>query len=215
MLPVVFDLDGTLIDSLPTMTGAANALLSDLDEPVLTPDVVAGFVGWGEQVFLDKMIASAGLQRFDRADLMRQFLRHYKSMGHDVRLMAGAETAMRALKAEGAPLALCTNKPRVALEPVLEACVLGGLLDIVMAGDDLERRKPDPMPLLHILAEMGMKTGLYVGDNHIDAETAERAGVPFALFTEGIRTKPVAEIPHDFAFSNFSDLPQIWRNLRG
>ena len=213
MLPVVFDLDGTLIDSLPTMTRAANALLIDLYQPCLSSKVVAGFVGWGEQVFLDKLIASAGLESVPRAELMEQFLQHYKSMGHDVRLMVGAESAMRLLKAEGVPLALCTNKPRVALEPVLASCVLGELLDVVVAGDDLEKRKPDPMPLLHILAELGVETGLYVGDNHIDAETAKRANVPFALFTEGIRTKPVADIPHDFAFSDFSELPAVWRKL--
>lgn len=213
MLPVVFDLDGTLIDSLPTVTGVANALLSEIDKPLLDAKTVAGFVGWGEQVLLDRLIAHAELGQYDRADLLRRFLHHYEIMGHEVRLMAGAEAAMQNLKDAGVPLALCTNKPRVALEPALASSVLGDVLDVVVAGDDLDKRKPDPAPLLHILTELGVKKALYVGDTHIDAETAERAKVPFALFTEGIRTKPVAEIPHDFVFSHFDELPILWRSL--
>ena len=90
---------------------------------------------------------------------------------------------------------------------------LTGAFDIELAGDDLERRKPDALPLLTAMERLGGETCIYVGDSDIDAETALNAGVPFALYTEGIRTKPVDEIPHDVAFNDFSDLPEIVRRL--
>jgi phosphoglycolate phosphatase len=92
---------------------------------------------------------------------------------------------------------------------------LAGVFGAVVAGDTLSVRKPDPAPLLHALAGLGVSGGLYVGDSPVDSETARRAGVPFALFTEGIREAPLAEIPHDAAFSDMRELPDIYAALTG
>ena len=93
MLPVVFDLDGTLIDSLPNVTDAANDLLRERGLPPLSRETVAGFVGWGEQVFLDRLIATVGLEAENRSNLMDQFIHHYEIAGQNTRLMPGAEAA--------------------------------------------------------------------------------------------------------------------------
>lgn len=212
-MAVVFDLDGTLIDSLPDITGAANLLLAEEGMPPLETKTVAGFIGLGERVFLERLIGATDLRPQDFDALLPRFIEHYKGATGNTRLFPGVREVLDRFKAMGVPLGLCTNKPSAPLWPVLEAVGVQSDFDVVVAGDTLERRKPDPAPLRHILSELGVRTCLYVGDSETDAETARRAEVPFALFTEGIRQKPVVEIPHDAAFSDFAELPAIHQAL--
>lgn len=214
MIPVIFDLDGTLIDSLPNVTDAANALLADEGMGPLSREVVRGFVGLGERVFLDRMIAVTDLRPEDFDRLMPEFIRHYNLAAEDTQLFPGAMNMLDRLRGDSVPLALCTNKPAAPLWPTLKAAGIEDAFDVVLAGDTLERRKPDPLPVHHILSELNVDTCLYVGDSETDAETAQRAGVPFALFTEGIRLAPIEDIPHDVAFGDLSMLPEIYRRFR-
>ncbi len=211
MLPVVFDLDGTLIDSLPNVTDAVNGLLADENLPSLSPDVVVNFVGRGERVLLDRLITATELNSADYDALMEAFIEHYKRAAADTQVFPGVAEVLSTLKSDGYPLGLCTNKPRAPLVPTLEAAGLDDVFDIVVAGDDLPERKPDPAPLRFILSKLGAETCIYVGDSDVDAETASRAGVPFLFFTEGICTVPIAEIPHDAAFGAFFELPELVR----
>jgi phosphoglycolate phosphatase len=211
--PVVFDLDGTLIDSLPGITGAANALLDEEGLPPLGSKQVAGFVGRGEQVFLDRLIAATALDPQTRDSLMPRFIAHYERAARGTRLFDGVAGMLDAFDAAGVAMGLCTNKPAAPLAPVLEETGLSGRFAVVVAGDAMPRRKPDPAPLLHAFEVLGQGPGLYVGDSEVDAETAERAGIPFALFTEGIRQAAIADIPHQAAFNDFSELPAIRARL--
>ena len=213
MLPVVFDLDGTLIDSLPNVTDAANRLLADAGLPALPTDVVANFVGRGERVFLDRLIAATDLNGADFDRLPARFIEHYKLAAKDTRTYPDVVPALEALRNDGVSIALCTNKPRAPLIPTLKAAGLADVFEVVVAGDDLEKRKPDPTPLRFIMSELGAKSCVYVGDSEVDAETAHRAGVPFLFFTEGICTVPVAEIPHDAMFGAYSGLPELVRRF--
>ena len=211
--PVVFDLDGTLIDSLPGITGAANALLDEEGLPPLGPEQVAGFVGRGEQVFLDRLIAATALDPQTRDSLMPRFIAHYERAAQGTRLFDGVAEMLDAFDEAGVAMGLCTNKPAAPLMPVLEETGLAGRFAVVVAGDALPRRKPDPAPLLHAFEVLGQGPGLYVGDSEVDAETAEWAGMPFALFTEGIRQTAIADIPHQAAFKDFAELPAIRTRL--
>lgn len=210
---VVFDLDGTLIDSLPDIAAAANALLADHGLGPLPQSQVGGFVGMGERVFLDRLIAATALDANEYDTLMAAFIAHYKASTGLTTVFPGALDMLVALKAEGYKIGLCTNKPGVPLAAVLEVLDLARWFNVIIAGDTLPVRKPDPAPLRMAFDRMGATKGLYVGDSDVDAETAQRAGVPFAFFTEGIRTKPVEDIPHDRAFDCFGDLPAICSEL--
>ncbi len=206
---LLFDLDGTLIDSLPNVTDGVNRLLATRGLPSLSQDKVCGFVGHGERVLLDRLIAATALDPADYEPLMKDFIAIYREVALDTRLMPGAAEALEALRQMPCRLGLVTNKPRAPLLPTLTAAGLDGAFDVVVAGDDLETRKPDPAPLFHAMAEVGATRCLYVGDSEVDAETARRAGVPFVFYTEGIRTKEIAEIAHNAAFDSFADLPGI------
>lgn len=210
---VVFDLDGTLIDSLPDIAAAANALLADHGLDPLPQTQIGGFVGMGERVFLDRLIAATALDAAEYDALMGEFITYYKVSTGLTTVFPGALDAVKALRAEGYKLGICTNKPGVPLAAVLDALDLGQWFDVIIAGDTLPVRKPDPAPLHLAFERMAATTGVYVGDSDVDAETAQRAGVPFAFFTEGIRTKPMDEIPHDRAFDRFEELPAICRDI--
>lgn len=209
MKGIVFDLDGTLVDSLPEIAAAANAVMAARGLPDLPLRQVARFVGLGEQVFVDRMIAAVGIDLADRPDVMQRFMAAYKIASQSSSLMPGVATALEALKARGVPMGLCTNKPGGPLQAVLDSAGLRQFLAAIVAGDTLKVRKPDPAPLLLAFDQLGAQPGLYVGDSETDAETAQRAGIPFALYTEGIRQKAVDEIPHDIAFSDFARLSEV------
>ncbi|WP_439122914.1 phosphoglycolate phosphatase [Marivita sp.] len=210
---VVFDLDGTLIDSLPDIAAAANALLSDHGLASLPQAQIGSFVGMGERVFLDRLIAATTLDGAQYDTLMAEFITHYKASTGLTTVFPGALEAVKALKADGFKLGICTNKPGGPLATVLDALDLAKWFDVIVAGDTLAVRKPDPAPLHLAFETMGATNGVYVGDSDVDAETAQRAGVPFAFFTEGIRTKPIDQIPHDRTFGEFRDLPGICQEI--
>ena len=210
---VLFDLDGTLIDSLPNLTDAVNGVLSQRGLPPLGRDTVATFVGMGEQVLVDRLIAASELEVSERDWVLEAFMSLYREEAVHTRCFHGVEKALAALKGAGIPLGLVTNKPRAPLGPTLAAAGLDDVFDVVVAGDDLKRRKPDPLPVAHALECLGASACIFVGDSEVDGATAEAAGADFVLFTEGVRSRDVHDIPHRVAFCDFGMLPAILNRL--
>ncbi len=213
MTAILFDLDGTLIDSLSNITDAANAVLAKWSHPPLSSHLVAGFVGLGEGVFVDRLIAATDLNPAERTEILEAFIERYKIEALKTELFDGVAHALGELRAGRAPLGLVTNKPRTPLIPTLEAANLTSAFDVVIAGDDLPRRKPDPLPLITAMERLDQSQAIYVGDSETDAKTAAAAGVPFVLFTEGIRTTSLDELQYTEKFSNFSQLGAILQRL--
>ncbi|MDR9394175.1 MAG: phosphoglycolate phosphatase [Roseovarius sp.] len=208
MPAVVFDLDGTLIDSLPGIAGAANDTLAEFGKAPLSQATLGTFVGHGAEVFVDRLFAATDL-RAPRADVLRAFYGHYERAGATTTLFPGVRDMLETLWACDVPVGLCTNKPSGPLDAVLDALALRGFFDAIVAGDSLPRRKPDPAPLHHAFRSLDAAPGVFVGDSDVDAETALRAGAPLVLFTEGIRHKPTSDLPHSVAFDDFAALPEI------
>ncbi|MGO4914744.1 phosphoglycolate phosphatase [Pseudogemmobacter sp. W21_MBD1_M6] len=201
---IVFDLDGTLIDSAPDIQAAVNRMLDDEGLEPLDLAAVTSFIGNGLPHLVKLAMAARGMDKHRHADIAPLVGRHYDAVnGHLTVLYPGVEAALHRLKADGHSLALCTNKPARPACDILGRMGIYPLFDQVIGGDSLPERKPDPAPLL------ACQPGLYVGDSEVDAETAARADVRFILFTEGYRKVPVAGLPHDALFSNFAALPDI------
>lgn len=210
---ILFDLDGTLIDSLPGIAWAANTLLEGEGRPPLPQAQIGSFVGRGELVFLRRLIAAGGLKASDQERLLPPFLELYAKAAERTELFPGVRAALEELKGQGRSLGLVTNKPSGPMTAVLDRLELGAFFDCIVAGDTLDKRKPHPEPLLHCLDTLGAERGLYVGDSEIDAETSGRAGVPFALFTEGIRQAAVEDLAFWRTFDHFDALPGLVAEL--
>ena len=130
MIPVIFDLDGTLIDSLPDVARAVNALLADEGLPPLPLSTVNGFVGRGERVLMERLIAATDLDPADFDRLLPPFIAHYKVAARDTKLMPGVDKALARLREAGHKIALCTNKPSAPLEDTLIAAGLADAFDV-------------------------------------------------------------------------------------
>ncbi|MFM1881026.1 MAG: hypothetical protein RLZZ344_1260 [Pseudomonadota bacterium] len=179
---VVFDLDGTLIDTATEIADAVNRTLADFDAPPVSEADVRRWIGHGtgwlmKQAWDDQV---GDPEEADWSAVMSRFVGHY----HDT---AGAQSrpypfvteTLAALKSHGVSRAILTNKESRFTDRVLEAHGLVGVFDLVVSGDSLPTKKPDPAGLLHCIRVLGATVGscLFVGDSEIDVATAKAAGV--------------------------------------
>ncbi|ETX30003.1 phosphoglycolate phosphatase [Roseivivax isoporae] len=206
---IVFDLDGTLIDSAPDIACVANGLLAEEGRAPLTLPETIGFIGEGAGVFVARMRAARDLPETAQDDLLARFVAAYETAHDLTRLYPGAGAALEALGAAGHRLGLCTNKPAIPARSVLAHFDLARHFGVVIGGDTLATRKPDPAPLRAALDALGGGPALYVGDSETDAATAAAADVPFLLFTRGYRKSAAADLPHAAAFDDWAALPGL------
>ena len=211
MARIVFDLDGTLIDSNPTLLHAANALLAGLGRTPIDAETNAGFLGKGIKVLVERLLrTTGGVPGGDLAAHVAQFRAIYAADPlSDTEVFPGVHGALADLASAGHGLGVCTQKLN---EPALVILRTLGLMPPVSAftgGESLDVLKPDPRMLAHAAAQLPPGPLIYIGDSETDAETARRAAVPFLLFTEGYRTTPVEALPHAAAFDDFATLPDL------
>ncbi|KUF12812.1 phosphoglycolate phosphatase [Pseudoponticoccus marisrubri] len=207
MARIVFDLDGTLIDSAPDIHALANRILQGEGCAPISMAQTRVFIGNGAGVFVARMRAAAGLPETAQTRLQEAFVEGYRDAVTLTEPYAHVVEALDRLAGQGHALGICTNKPLTPCKAVLRHLGLEARFATVWGGDSLPARKPDPAPLHAAFDALGDGPRLYVGDSEVDAETAQRAGVPFLLFTQGYRKTAVAQIPHDVAFDSFADLP--------
>lgn len=205
---IVFDLDGTLIDSAPDICRIANAALARFTAATITLDQTREFLGEGIGVFVTKMRAAHGLPDSLQDPLLADLIARYDEAVTLTVTYPGVPDALASLSHQHS-LGICTNKLYRPAMAVLQHLDLAGFFGAVSGGDNPLGRKPDPAALLGVFKELGDGPVIYVGDSEIDAETARRGSVPFFLFSEGYRKQPVQAIPHDRSFDAFSDLPGL------
>ncbi len=217
MNAVIFDLDGTLVDSAADLQAAANRLMRQNGLPELDLATVTGFIGNGIARLVERCFARHGDLPADLTTQVARFKVFYEAEAHRrTRLMPAAESALRRLAAGGTAIGLCTNKDTAPALAILRHLRIDRLFTAVVGGDSGLARKPDPAPLLACISACGAKPeeAVYVGDSETDAHTASHAGVPFLLYTEGYRHGPVAMLEHRAAFSHFAMLPQVIQGMR-
>ncbi|MFN3972289.1 MAG: phosphoglycolate phosphatase [Gemmobacter sp.] len=215
MTAVIFDLDGTLIDSAPDIHAAANRVLAEEGLAPMTHEQVRSFIGRGVPHLVARLLEASGDNPTGprHARMMASFTAGYDDAVGLTRLYPGVVAALDVLAAMGCTFGICTNKPHA---PTLSVLRHFGMLDrfaVVVGGDSLPLRKPDPAALLAAVAALGTSPVIYVGDSEVDAETAARAGLPFLIFTEGYRQTPLDRLPHHAAFSDWAELPALVQGL--
>lgn len=190
---VLFDLDGTLIDSLPAIRAAMAQVCADLDLPVPDVATVGRFVGGGVAVAMARLLDWAEADPALRPRAVATMRDAYAKVPTDLNaVLPGARAVLDHLAARDVPTGLCTNKPRAPTEDILAALSLGPFA-VTVCGDDLPLNKPDPAPLLACCARIGVAAGrcLFVGDSEIDHAAAAGAGMPFAFVAGGYLNAPL------------------------
>jgi phosphoglycolate phosphatase len=187
---VVFDLDGTLVDSTPDIAAALNSVLARRDLAPLPDHLVGELTGYGADELVRRAFAARDVTLAD-AEIGRETRRYLDAYAeHPVErtaVFADAETVLAELSRRGVALGVCTNKDTELAEIVLRALGLAQYLGVVLGPDAVSRRKPDPEHLLAALRALGATPAdsLYVGDKDVDADTARAAGVRCALVAWG------------------------------
>ncbi|MEN1957111.1 phosphoglycolate phosphatase [Luteimonas changyuni] len=184
---VLFDLDGTLVDSAADIAEAVNRTLDELGHPRQPEALVRAWIGLGTHVLLDSALRHVGSKRTVDEEMPR-LMRHYGDcLLLDARLYPGTVEMLDALAADGVRMTICTNKPERYVRPLLDAMEITRYFDGIVGGDTLPERKPHAMPLLHLVAQHGRRVEecLMVGDSEADAGAAHAAGMDLVLVRHG------------------------------
>ena len=205
---IIFDLDGTLIDSAKDIQWVANTALSEIEVAPISYEEAVSFIGEGAPLFVKKMIMARSVETSQHDFLLEQFLKFYEEAVQFSKPYDNVVSVLEMLNVKHG-LGICTNKPLKPALKILKHLNLDHFFKCIIGGDNPIARKPDPRPLLKASASVGDGLCIYVGDSEVDAETAKRAEVPFLLFSEGYRKTPVEKIPHTFQFSSFKELPKL------
>lgn len=211
MTAIIFDLDGTLVQSAAAIRDIVTNYMVERGLPALTLEEAHAYIGHGSPYFLTQALKAR--DAFDPATFDAEYERlqyFYRTAPGEANVpFPGVTEALKTLHGRGMKLAVCTNKPAAPTKVVLNAHGWTPLFGAVIAGDTLEQKKPDPTPLHEAARRLGAETAIYVGDSDVDAQAAEAAGYPFFLFTEGYRKAAVEDLPHAAAFSDFVELPGL------
>lgn len=214
---VLFDLDGTLIETAPEICDAVNDTLCRFKLPGVTQDQVEQWIGHGTRELLLQAVAFASgtdVATVRASDSLRliadEFDRNYhQRCGTRSRPYAGAVAVLDALRAGGTKLALVTNKEAQYTQRVLDAHRLAGKFERIVSGDTFSTRKPDPSGVLHCLGAFDIppQRALFIGDSSIDVETARNAGVAVWALSHGYNMgQPIARSNPDRVFAGFGVL---------
>jgi len=206
------DLDGTLVDSLPDLAAAIAELLDQEGRPGLTHEAVAAMVGDGVPKLIERALAATGgvPAKAALAALVARYMPIYEArLTRLTRPYPGAIETLRALKAAGWRLAVCTNKPEAPSRTIVAELGFEGLFEAVSGGDSLPVKKPDPGHLLGLIEELGAAPGATVmlGDSRNDVQAARAAGLPVIAIAHGYGGTPAQELGADRVIESFDELP--------
>ncbi|MCK9259704.1 MAG: phosphoglycolate phosphatase [Azoarcus sp.] len=204
---VLFDLDGTLLDTIGDLAEAANLMLAELSRPARSQDEIHSFVGKGLPNLVRRcMTEDMQATETEIEVAMAVFRRHYALVnGRTTQIYPGVIEVLDELRERRLKLAVVTNKAGDFTLPLLERMGLTGYFDAVVSGDTLPVKKPDPAVLLHTCELLQVEAGeaLMIGDSQNDALAARRAGMPVLLVSYGYSEgMPVDSIECDGLLSN-------------
>ena len=215
---VAFDLDGTLVETLPDLHESAIRMLAQLGRPAVSEATVRACVGEGVDRLVKRLLTGASAGEPDAAlfkTAAENFRSHYASvLTRASHPFAGVVSTLEILRERGFKLACVTNKPARFTEPLLERLGLTAYLDVVISGDSLPRKKPDPLPLLHTARAFGIEPAqlLMVGDSPVDTQAARAAGCPVFCVPYGYRgVLTVQELDCDAIVPRLPDLLDLIR----
>jgi phosphoglycolate phosphatase len=212
---IVFDLDGTLVDTAPDLTNALNAVLIRRGHEPVSAATIRSAVGMGARVMIEEALQHAGADD-DIDAMLGEFLVHYEAnIAEQSRPYPGAVASLKAFQSAGARLAVCTNKREYLSRRLLGALGLGGYFRTIAGRDTFAVSKPDPRHLTETIALAGGDSArsLMVGDSEVDLATAKSANVPIVLVSFGYALGPLSSSEPEAVIDHFDELAPVARRL--
>ena len=218
-LALIFDLDGTLVDTAPDLLGATNAVLAAEKRPPMDTTTLRHMVGFGAKSLIAQAMAASGApvpdSEMDR--LIGIFIDHYRAHIADFsQPFPGVEETLTALKNSGARLGVLTNKPAELTGPLLEKLGLTKFFSAVYGAGRKSYTKPDPRIFHDVAADLlagDSGKAVMIGDSITDLSTARAAGAPCILMSYGYTPTPARELGGDIVLDDFTALPAALKSL--
>ena len=206
---LIFDLDGTLIDSKLDLVLAVNAAMTFMGRPELDHETIAAYVGNGAPVLLRRALGE-GASDADCARALDFFLRHYRE--HMLDNTVAYPGVIEGLEAMGGrPMAVLTNKPVRISQMILDGLGMGKYFRYVYGGNSFETKKPDPYGANLLLKDFDVapREAMIVGDSEVDVQTARNAGTWACGVSYGLGSHKLEEVPPDVLLDSLAELPGV------
>lgn len=209
---VVWDLDGTLVDSAPDLAAALNTLLNEQGQQGHPVQIVRPMIGAGVAKLIERGFRAAGspIDPAARDALVPRFIDIYTDCATDrTCLVPHARAVLDHIYHAGLRQGICTNKPLSVTRQILGDLDVAGYFGSIVGGDSTPRKKPHPLPLLACLDELGVQpaNAVMVGDSGADVGAARAAGVPVVLVPDGYTGVPAASLGADHVAASLADVP--------
>ena len=207
---LIFDLDGTLIDSLPDLTAALNRMLTGLGRRELTTSEVRAMIGDGTRALVKRALGATG-RVIGLKEAHEAFSDFYEAaLTRQTRLYPGVRETLADMRKSGARLGICTNKSQVMTMSVLNEFGIAKDFTAVIGGDVLSLRKPNPAHLLAVIEQLGAKPdeAIMIGDGENDFAVARAVGIPVILMSYGYLHVPPKSLSPDAWLESFADIPK-------
>jgi phosphoglycolate phosphatase len=205
---LIFDLDGTLIDSKRDLIHSVNAMLGEMGRARLDEETISGYIGHGAPLLVSRALGSTAKEEELRRAL-QFFLAYYEEHKMDTTCAyPGIPDALAQLSRKKVPLAVLTNKPVKISVRILESLGLASYFHVIYGGNSFETKKPDPLGANKILSEFGAQPSetMLVGDSEVDVQTARNARTIAATVNYGFGVHDRAQHPADIYLDKLSDL---------
>ena len=215
---IVFDLDGTLINSAPDLCYALNQTLSEINIPEITLQEVMGYLGDGALELIKRGITKySNIKNFDTELLRLRFLEIYDNcLLNKTDFYPNVLQTLKDLKKMDFTLAICTNKPELLAKRIIDGLDGSSFFDRITGGDTYEYRKPDPRHLINTILETGKKveTAIMIGDSENDINCAKKANIPSIAVNFGYSKVPVESLNPDLVMSDYINLTQHIEDIK-
>ena len=218
-LTIIFDLDGTLVDTAPDLMSAHNHVMKKFGYETKSTEDIRKLVGKGAKSLIGRSVWGQAKNEFEKInddgvkkEMVTEFINYYgKNIANESKLISGALDFLKWCKKSNISMGVCTNKPDYLAIDLLKKINVYNYFEYVAGSNTFDYCKPDPRHLTNIVEIMqgDLDKSLMIGDSETDSSTAKAANIPFILLENGYTEKKTNEIPHDHLIKDFIGIEKI------
>jgi len=218
-LTIIFDLDGTLVNTAPDLMNAHNHVMKKFGYETKSTEDIRKLVGKGAKSLIGRSVWGQARKEFSKIDddgikkeMVTEFINFYaKNIANESKLINGALNFLKWCKENNISMGICTNKQDYLAVDLLKKINVYHYFEYIAGSNTFDYCKPDPRHLTNIIEIMqgDLRKTLMIGDSETDSNTAKAANIPFILLEDGYTEKKVNEIPHDHLIKDFVGIEKI------
>ena len=211
-LTILFDLDGTLVDTAPDLMGAHNHVMKKFGYPQKSLDDIKHIAGRGAWIMMQRTFRDEIKDENLKKEMVKEFINYYaKNIDKGSKPIKGVVKFLDWAKSKQILMAVCTNKQERLAVDLLKKINLSQYFEYIAGCDTFDFNKPDPRHLTNVIDIIGgdINKSIMIGDSEVDSQSAYNAKIPFILVEEGYTEKNINEIPHKTLIKDFSNFEKI------